>query len=138
MIFTWDKNVCIVSSTSLTLFSKTEEYVTNILNFHRDAIQTLLPIPRAEEDGWIVWTGSSDRTINVIFVPTEYTEELHHKGYSEREKEEIQKMEEKLRETAEQDKKKQEEEEEQNLRKEDTDERGKKLLPRVCSLSWSL
>eukprot|EP01127_Copromyxa_protea_P013537 TRINITY_DN3665_c0_g3_i2.p1 TRINITY_DN3665_c0_g3~~TRINITY_DN3665_c0_g3_i2.p1 ORF type:complete len:1154 (-),score=276.80 TRINITY_DN3665_c0_g3_i2:120-3581(-) len=79
MIFTWDK--------------KTQEYVTNILNFHRDAIQTLLPVPRSENDGWIVWTGSSDRTINVMFVPTEYTEELHQQGLIEKEKEEARRLE---------------------------------------------
>lgn len=67
--------------------TQSEEYVTDVMNFHRDAIQTLLPVTRSTEgdksNGWIVWTGSSDRTINVIFVPEEYAEELRQKGRQE-------------------------------------------------------
>jgi len=37
---------------------------------HTDAIVSILPIEN--EKGLIVWTGSSDRTINIMFVPKNY------------------------------------------------------------------
>eukprot|EP01126_Amoeba_proteus_P021035 TRINITY_DN2133_c0_g2_i16.p1 TRINITY_DN2133_c0_g2~~TRINITY_DN2133_c0_g2_i16.p1 ORF type:complete len:839 (-),score=155.35 TRINITY_DN2133_c0_g2_i16:123-2486(-) len=70
-IFTWEKS---------------GEYVTKVKNFHRDAIRTLLSVPRAEEDGLIVWTASSDSTINVMFVPVDYTKELYRTREIERNK----------------------------------------------------
>eukprot|EP01126_Amoeba_proteus_P048139 TRINITY_DN5549_c2_g1_i1.p1 TRINITY_DN5549_c2_g1~~TRINITY_DN5549_c2_g1_i1.p1 ORF type:complete len:407 (-),score=76.81 TRINITY_DN5549_c2_g1_i1:663-1883(-) len=58
-------------------WEKTGEYVADIRNLHRDAIRMLLPISRPEGDGWVVWTGSSDSTINVMFVPINYTSTLY-------------------------------------------------------------
>lgn len=51
-------------------------FVAQIKNFHTDAIQAIFSVPRKEGDGWIVWTASSDSTINVLFVPNNYSEAL--------------------------------------------------------------
>lgn len=45
-------------------------FVESVQNFHRDAIVSILVIEKKK--GYIVWTGSSDKTINVMFVPKNY------------------------------------------------------------------
>lgn len=55
---------------------KDHHFVAPVKNFHTDAIQAIFKVGRKEEDGWIVWTGSSDSTINVLFVPAAYSESL--------------------------------------------------------------
>lgn len=43
--------------------------VRTIKNPHSDAISWIEPIARAQMNGWQVWTGSYDKTINILFVP---------------------------------------------------------------------
>eukprot|EP01128_Nolandella_sp_AFSM9_P004967 TRINITY_DN2347_c0_g1_i1.p1 TRINITY_DN2347_c0_g1~~TRINITY_DN2347_c0_g1_i1.p1 ORF type:complete len:962 (+),score=247.74 TRINITY_DN2347_c0_g1_i1:25-2886(+) len=54
--------------------AETLEYIRPLPNLHRDAIREILSVYKEEMDGWQVWTGSSDRTINITFVPTKYAE----------------------------------------------------------------
>lgn len=58
--------------------SKEVSYIAEIENLHRDAIQSLHSV--STDNGWIVWTGSSDYTINVLFVPLEYDKGLEEEG----------------------------------------------------------
>jgi len=51
---------------------ETLEKVKTIPNLHVDAISFILTLPKQHPVGYQVWTGSFDRTINVLFVPNEY------------------------------------------------------------------
>jgi len=55
---------------------ETLEKIKTIPNLHVDAISYLLPLKRKKPSGWQVWTGSYDRTINVLFVAEDYNQHL--------------------------------------------------------------
>ena len=49
--------------------AQTKQFVRTIVNPHIDAISWIEPIFKREMNGWQVWTGSYDKTINILFVP---------------------------------------------------------------------
>jgi len=68
-VVSWDKKI-------LTWDAQTFEYCSNIPNCHRDAIECIVTRKSEIGEGWYVWTGSSDKTIDVMYVPENYAEKL--------------------------------------------------------------
>jgi len=51
-------------------FIQTKQFVRTIVNPHTDAISWIEPVYKPKMNGWQVWTGSYDKTINILFVPS--------------------------------------------------------------------
>jgi len=68
-VVSWDKKI-------LTWDAQTFQYCNNIPNCHRDAIECIVTRKSEIGEGWYVWTGSSDKTIDVMYVPENYAEKL--------------------------------------------------------------
>jgi len=68
-VVSWDKKI-------LTWDAQTFQYCSNIPNCHRDPIDCIVSRKSETGEGWYVWTGSSDKTIDVMYVPENYAEKL--------------------------------------------------------------